>query len=884
MPSLATQTTAESASTEIVFIDGAIADADLLSSYMRPGVEVVLLDPNQDGILQISQALSGRVGVENVQIFSHGAADSLYLGNTELNLDTIDALSGQISQWSSALSDTADLLLFGCDVAAAGTTLMQRLSDLTGADVAASNNLTGRQGDWNLEVATGSIEAMMAARTDALANYSGNLNVITVTSAANTGAGSLRDAIARAASGSVIRFASGLANRTITLSSQLVITPGKNLVIDGSAAPNLSISGNRATRIFYVNSNQDFPTRLTLRSLKLVDGFTAENGGAIRGEHRASVLVENVSFLRNVANQGGGAIYSPWENNLTVRRSVFQGNRATAGNNERGAGAIAFLSPGALTIENSNFVGNVGINGGAVNSLNGKLTITNSRFLNNNTLAARFASGQPRDFLRGFGGALYVDRASATSEASGFVRINGTRFEGNKGQAEGGAAYIYTGGQDRVDIGTTVFRNNSVQALSGGGNQGNGGGLVLLSNEVNRGFTLNRTSFVGNVATNQGGGLWMLNAPTTITNSTFSGNRAVGNDFNRLGGAMLLQGTTTIVNSTIANNSAGWVGGGVMAGSNYSVTARNTIFYRNTANNGGNTWNIQQHTNRALSNGGGNIQTGRANDDTAVQNIRFVDARLGALGANGHPFLLSHALLAGSPAINTGVATGAPAIDQTGTRRDSLVDVGAEEFGSGAASTASTALTQPTINTVAGGAGRDRLVGTAGVDQILGRGGNDLLIGRKGGDSLVGGTGADHFIYQGNGIRAALGDSLVSAPDRIQGLVIAEGDRLRLDFDNNLATRELPLGFFNAGTVAGATRSAATSAAFADKNQATAGAQALGGREAVLFTWQQRTFIAVNDQTQSFNASSDLVVDVTGIQKPATHGTAGVLPTTSYFA
>lgn len=858
--------TAESTGRAIAFIDATLTHTDDLASQLKPGTEVILLNPEQDGLLQVTQALAGRSGVESIEIFSHGGAGLLQLGGSQVTLGSLNAAAGQVSQWANALTENADILLYGCDVAAESSAFIQRLSELTGADVAASNDLTGAGGDWDLEVTTGQIEAQSTQIT----GYTGTLNTITVTNTANSGAGSLRDAVARAVSGTVIRFDPRLANQTITLSSEISIPAGRNITIDGTGVANLSISGNRTTRIFHVQSNQDFPTTFTVKQLSLVDGFTRENGGAIRGEHRASVIVQNVKFLRNVANEAGGAIYSPWENNLQVTGSRFQYNRAVAGNNERGAGAIAFASPGTLTIQGSIFANNTGINGGAVNSLNGKLTITNSRFLNNNTLSARFDSGQPNDFLRGYGGALYVDRASSTSQSSGFVRINGTIFQGNQGQGEGGAAYIYAAGQDRVDIGTTLFRDNSVRALTGGGGKGNGGGLVVLGNSVSRGLGLNRTSFVGNTATNQGGGLWMWNSPTTITNSTFSGNRATGTDYNRLGGGMLLRGNTTIVNSTIANNYAGWVGGGILASNDYTVTARNTIFFRNTAGNGGNTWNIQQHTNRPLTNGGGNIQTGKANDDVAVQNIRVADARLAALATNGHPFLLSHGLLSGSAAINAGVSTGAPTIDQSGTTRDSRIDVGAEEFVS-------------TVNTIQGTAASERLVGTNSVDRISAGDGNDVLLGRSGADTLIGGMGRDQFLYSSTSLAGVLQQSLVAAPDKITDFSQAAGDRIRLNSDNNLATSNLPAAFYNTRTVSGTTLAAAAQAAFADKRVGLAGSQLLGATEAVMFTWQQRRYIGVNDTRAGFQASTDMILDVTGIQMPTVDTTTDTLAVTRYF-
>lgn len=704
--------------------------------------------------------------------------------------------------------------------------------------------------------------------------------IITVTSTADSGAGSLRAAIASARAGDVIRFDGRLANQTIRLTSgQIEVQPGKNITIDGGDAANLTLSGNNASRILFVNSNQDFPTSVTVKNLTLTNGFTTERGGAILGEHRANVTVDNVRFNNNVADKGGGAIYTPWETNLTVTNSQFNGNIATKGNDERGAGAIAFLSPGNLIIRNSSFTNNQGINGGAVNSLNGKLTIENSKFLNNTTTAAKFDTGKENAFLRGYGGALYTDRASASNEASGSIRIVNSAFEGNRGLAEGGGAYLYTGTQDNVSIENTSFKDNQVNPLPGG-NGGNGGGLVVLSNGLNRGLTLNRTSFVNNLATAQGGGLWMMGAPSTITNSTFSGNQALisqtpsANDSSRNGGAMALyDAPTTLVNSTIANNRAGWVGGGITASNNAPVTLKNMIFANNTAFNGGNPWNIQQHVNRQFNDGGGNIQAQIANDDRVAAGARVIDPKLGALQDNGGG-LLTHALLAGSPAINTGVTSGAPTTDARGFTRDSQPDVGAVEFGVGGGGT-----TQP----IRGTDGNDTLTGTTGNDQILAGAGNDVLIGGLGADALTTGTGADRIVYAGSSKQAALANSRLGAVDRITDFNVAQGDRIQLDFDNNLSTVQLPPKLFNAGTVAGGNLTAAAKAAYTDKNQKQSGQQVLLANEAVLFRWQQKTYLSVNDGTRAFDGTRDLLINVTGISQPTAHASAGSLPVGSYF-
>jgi predicted outer membrane repeat protein len=713
--------------------------------------------------------------------------------------------------------------------------------------------------------------------------------IIQVKSAADSGQGSLRAAIAAAKSGDTIQFASSLANQTIRLTSgQITIPPGKNLIIDGAGAPNLTISGNNASTILFVNSNQDAVTNVTVKNLTLANAYTAAQGGAILGEYKANITVDNVKFSKNTADKGGGAIFTKWDTNLTVLNSQFDGNVAVKGNDERGAGAIAFVSPGNFIVRNSSFTNNQGINGGAINSLNGKLDIENSKFINNNTTAARYDTGKGNPTLRGYGGALYTDRASSTTEASGSIRIVNSNFQGNQGLAEGGGAYLYTGTQDNVSITGTSFKDNQVRALPQG-NAGNGGGLVVLSNGNNKGLMIDRSSFVNNSATNQGGGLWMFDAPATITNSTFSGNKALfssvpaQNDYARNGGAMALYGPTTITNSTIASNQAGWVGGGISASSD-PVTVKNSIFANNTALNGGNPWNIQQNTNRQLTDGGGNIQNTLVNNDRVTPNVKVIDPKLGPLQDNGGG-LLTYALQPGSPAINAGV-TGAPTVDERGFKRDSKPDVGAFEFGAvAAAGTPSTPSGGPSgTGTINGTAGNDSLTGTSSSDTLLGGAGNDSLTGGLAADTLTGEAGADRFIYAGATQLDAFAGSRLNSLDRISDFNVKQGDRIQLDYDNNLATVNRPKGLFNAGKEQGKTLLAAVKSAYADKDQKQSGKQVLKANEAVLLQWQKGTYLSVNDGARAFDANRDLLINVTGLTIPAAQSTAGVLPVNSYFA
>lgn len=165
------QTPATSAN-EVIFVDPQVKDYSALVAaalQARPGqaaparVEVVVLDANQDGVDQITAWLKGHHDLQAVHVLSHGDEAALRLGVTSLSQANLDDYREQFAAWGAALAPDADLLLYGCDVAAGqdGAAFVDRLAQLTGADVAASTDPTGAAnlgGNWVLERNVGVID------------------------------------------------------------------------------------------------------------------------------------------------------------------------------------------------------------------------------------------------------------------------------------------------------------------------------------------------------------------------------------------------------------------------------------------------------------------------------------------------------------------------------------------------------------------------------------------------------------------------------------------------------------------------------------------------------------------------------------------------------
>jgi Ca2+-binding RTX toxin-like protein len=173
----------------LVIIDAAVPDQHTLIQSLSDDIPVVVLDPQRDGVAQITEAIAryskARYNrhLTSLHIVSHGAPGTLFLGNTELSLDTLSQYAPEIETWNLALSDPASILLYGCQVAAgdAGEQFITRLRSLTHAQIGASRSLTGNAalgGNWELEVTTGAVAPLAFNRT-ALATYAGVLTSVT---------------------------------------------------------------------------------------------------------------------------------------------------------------------------------------------------------------------------------------------------------------------------------------------------------------------------------------------------------------------------------------------------------------------------------------------------------------------------------------------------------------------------------------------------------------------------------------------------------------------------------------------------------------------------------------------------------------------------------
>ena len=150
--------------TSFVFIDSRVADIDSLLLDLPSDGEVVIINGASDGLDQIVASLQGRSGIDAIHIISHGSSGSVALGGSAIDSDALTAHASQLEAIGQSLIESGDILLYGCNVAQgeAGVQFIGSLAQATGADVVASENLTGTTaagGDWVLEASVGAIES-----------------------------------------------------------------------------------------------------------------------------------------------------------------------------------------------------------------------------------------------------------------------------------------------------------------------------------------------------------------------------------------------------------------------------------------------------------------------------------------------------------------------------------------------------------------------------------------------------------------------------------------------------------------------------------------------------------------------------------------------------
>ncbi|WP_315642676.1 Ig-like domain-containing protein, partial [Limnospira sp. Paracas R14] len=144
---------------QVVIIDSGVEDYRELIRGLRAVVDVIILDPNRDGVLQIAETLHQYNTIAQIHIICHGSPGCLKLGNVELTSETLPHYSQHLETLNHKLHHSS-IILYSCRVAAGprGETFLKQLHQLTGANISASTTPTGNHqlgGDWDFQASIG---------------------------------------------------------------------------------------------------------------------------------------------------------------------------------------------------------------------------------------------------------------------------------------------------------------------------------------------------------------------------------------------------------------------------------------------------------------------------------------------------------------------------------------------------------------------------------------------------------------------------------------------------------------------------------------------------------------------------------------------------------
>ena len=169
---------------------------------------------------------------------------------------------------------------------------------------------------------------------------------------------------------------------TITLGgNELSIANNGSLIINGTSANRLVVSGNNQSRVIFIQNGAN----ATINELTIKDGIVNANcGGGIYVDASASFMLNSSFVTNNTATSGGscsgggGGIYNASNSGMTVVNSTISDNSAgTVGGGIRHNGSV-------VTLINSTVSNNsAGSAGGGIRNFGSTVNLTNTTFTGN---------------------------------------------------------------------------------------------------------------------------------------------------------------------------------------------------------------------------------------------------------------------------------------------------------------------------------------------------------------------------------------------------------------------------------------------------------------------------------------------------------------------
>ena len=177
-----------SATMDVVLVDSQLEDQELLKAAAFDVDNYIVFDSERDSAQSIINEVTRWADEQNqtidsLSIFSHGREGAFQLGTDTITNDSVSDQSFDLwGQLGQAFSEQANVFIYGCNVAGdgSGQALINSIAQSSGANVFASDDISGAGGDWDLEVASQSSDLSPSALlspidTSKLEAYSGSL-------------------------------------------------------------------------------------------------------------------------------------------------------------------------------------------------------------------------------------------------------------------------------------------------------------------------------------------------------------------------------------------------------------------------------------------------------------------------------------------------------------------------------------------------------------------------------------------------------------------------------------------------------------------------------------------------------------------------------------
>ncbi|MEZ4870007.1 MAG: DUF4347 domain-containing protein [Caldilineaceae bacterium] len=493
--SSAVDQTSAKRSSHFLFVDSSVADyATLLTGLTDPALSVVVLDPHRDGLHEIATVLQQQEDITAVHVLSHGHDGALQLGNRVVGSDALHTYAHDLQIMRAALAPGGDILLYGCNLAATPTGLnfLDEFAQATGADVAASADLTGARaggGDWDLEVQTGLIEATIPFNRAAQAAFAGLLGTITVDAGGGGDYTTIQAAVNNASPGDEIVVNDGTYNESINLNnmgSAIGGSPG-DITIRAANASLATVNGGAGAAF----SASTFAGDVTLQDFVL----DRDAMGAIPGDQDGVVAINNLSgvvtIIGNDFTSGYGANGIALTNDTAgIATSVLILNNTFTNGADNGDAMLITPGLGGVAATWDIVIDNNSVSGQQDDGIAISIETTGvvTARITNNQLSSPAASGDAIDLFVGAGAT-----APTGTQASFFVD-NNTITNWNQGDG----ILINIDGVNTVTNG--VITNNTI---SGTRDQG----INLDSDSTSSNTTLNLLIANNNISNSGQGGI-----------------------------------------------------------------------------------------------------------------------------------------------------------------------------------------------------------------------------------------------------------------------------------------------------------------------------------------------------------------------------------------